>query len=339
MLVSELRALLKKYSEDDLRILIVEMYKAMPKQVREDKSIDELLKDMNLYLKENKRAKDKPVNFNALKPEIEWFLANAYEGNYFKPNQIIHKKERPKWRFKVKSYIKSLESIPMKSSEGEEATDLLIKIFKMLNYACRFTIFNTQDAYNSAKISKSDLLENILIRTFDGGISYEKIKRSVVLVVDEMANQSSFFSSLDDVLIEQLKTRDTIEMALKACLELKKEGFLSDLSPGHKYSSATMNDYYLEHKINAHVRLVVKLKLSLHEYEDAIKYFYKHYKERNKEVAMYVLLWHLYRNDLKDYWLREYETGVKKGIKPRKSLQETYDHIIENNQLPDTYRL
>lgn len=339
MLVSELRNLLKKYSEDDLRTLIVEMYKAMPKQVREDKSIDELLENMNSYLKENKRTKDKPVNFNALKAEVRYFLANAYEGNYFKPNQIIHKKERPKWRFKVKSYIKSLESIPTKNSDGEEATDLLIKIFEMLNYGCRYTIFNTQDPYNSAKVSKSDLLENILIRTFDGGITYEKIKSSVVLVVDEMANHSSFFSSLDGVLIGQLKTRDTIEIALRACLDLKKENFLSDLSPRHKYSSATMNRYYLEHKINAHVKLVVKLKLSLHDYDDAIKYFHRHYKERDKEVALYILLWSLYSYDLKDYWLREYEVGVQKGIKPRNSLQKTYDYITENNQLPDTYRL
>lgn len=43
MLVSELRKLLKKYKEEDLRLLISEMYKAMPKKLREEKDIDALL--------------------------------------------------------------------------------------------------------------------------------------------------------------------------------------------------------------------------------------------------------------------------------------------------------
>lgn len=46
MLVSELRKLLKKYKEEDLRLLIAEMYKSMPKKLREDKDIDALLQDV-----------------------------------------------------------------------------------------------------------------------------------------------------------------------------------------------------------------------------------------------------------------------------------------------------
>lgn len=44
MLIGEVRDVLKKYSEEDLRLIVVEMYKRMPKKLKEDKNADEMLK-------------------------------------------------------------------------------------------------------------------------------------------------------------------------------------------------------------------------------------------------------------------------------------------------------
>ena len=44
MKISELRALLDRISSEDLKAILVEVYRALPKQTREDLAIDELLK-------------------------------------------------------------------------------------------------------------------------------------------------------------------------------------------------------------------------------------------------------------------------------------------------------
>ena len=51
MVISELRELLKKYKEEDLRLIIAEMYKSMSKKLREDKDIDALLQDIHAYMR------------------------------------------------------------------------------------------------------------------------------------------------------------------------------------------------------------------------------------------------------------------------------------------------
>jgi hypothetical protein len=57
--------------------------------------------------------------------------------------------------------------------------------------------------------------------------------------------------------------------------------------------------------------------------------------ERNKEVALYVLLMHLHNYELKEHWLNEYDRALKNGIKPREALRRTFMYIRENNKLPE----
>ena len=180
MRVSELRELLKKYKEQELNILIVEMYKAMPKKVREEKEIDKLLQNVEGFLSVGKTKKVKEqVDLDMLKPEIEQFIAYAYKQYYFAPNSYVHKKERPKWRFKVKAYIKSLQGIPADGEEGKIATDLLGKLYGMLSYACGYYIFNTENPFRSVGIVQTDLVDNIIGRKFGNGFSKESIRSAI----------------------------------------------------------------------------------------------------------------------------------------------------------------
>ncbi|KYC59615.1 hypothetical protein [Heyndrickxia coagulans] len=43
MRVTELRKLIEKYSKDDLSKIIVELYKSIPKKVRDEKTVDMML--------------------------------------------------------------------------------------------------------------------------------------------------------------------------------------------------------------------------------------------------------------------------------------------------------
>lgn len=181
MLVSELRELLKNYKEEDLRLIISEMYKSMPKKLREDKDIDTMLKDVHTYMSIGKieRTRNRQVDVNDLKQEIEQFIDYAYKQYYFAPNSFVHKKERPKWRFKVKAFIKDLQGVPVEGEDGRTATDLLKKLYEMLSYVCDYYIFNTDNPFRSIGIEQIVLLDTVISRILEQGLNEENVKSVV----------------------------------------------------------------------------------------------------------------------------------------------------------------
>lgn len=189
MRVTELRKLLEKYNKDDLSKMMIELYKAIPKKVRDEKAIDMMLEDFQQYKEAGKikRSKAKHVDLNDLEQEITELIQNAYKQNYIAPNRYVSKKERPKWRFKVKSYIKQLQQIPVEGNEGKRATDLLEKLYEMLCYGCGYYIFNTDNPFRSIGMEQVELFDIILKRKFSMGIGtpilgsvYSPVRRLVI---------------------------------------------------------------------------------------------------------------------------------------------------------------
>jgi len=336
MLVSELRELLKKYNQDDLKLLLTEMYKSMPKKLREDKSIDELIKNVHAYLSSEKKEKalEKQANIEELKPKIDLFIDYAYKQYYLAPNSIVHKKDRPKWRFIVKQYIKDLQTFPVESPEGKTATDLLAKLYEMLSYACGYYLFNTDNPFNSAGIRQTELLDIVIKRILGNGIDRESVRSAILLVINSYVDQVTLDSSLINILISNLKSPDFREIAIEQSLKLKEE--LTRLVPKMKKSiSHDHSAYEREEKNNRLVEIIFKLNIALCEYDKAIKYFNHNYKSHDMEVTLYVLLLHLSIYRLKDKWVNVYEDAVKSGIEPRERLKETYNYIMENDKMPE----
>ncbi|WMM88737.1 hypothetical protein Q7C09_08360, partial [Heyndrickxia coagulans] len=106
------------------------------------------------------------VDLNDLEREIKQLLQNAYKQNYVIPNRYVSKKERPKWRFKVKSYIKQLQQVPVEGNEGKRATDLLDALYEMLCYGCGYYIFNTDNPFRSIGMEQVELFDILLKRKF-----------------------------------------------------------------------------------------------------------------------------------------------------------------------------
>lgn len=72
MLVTELKESLKKYHNEDLKLIIREMYKSMPKKLREEKGIDIIIQDIHAYVQKGKtkKAVNDPIDIDRLKLEI-----------------------------------------------------------------------------------------------------------------------------------------------------------------------------------------------------------------------------------------------------------------------------
>jgi hypothetical protein len=337
MLVSELRELLKNYSPEELRLLVLEMYKAVPKKLREDKNIDRMLENIQGYMKIGKveKRQETQLDIDDLKLEIDQFIDYAYNQYYFAPNNYVHKKDRPKWRFKVKGYIKDLQSAPLEGNDGEIAASLLKQLYEMLCYACGRYIFSTDDPFRSVGILQTDLLDSIISRKLVKSISHESVRYAIELVINSDVDRETLHSDLILVLVKNFKSADSKEMAIEQCKAFKEE--LAKPRPAATKQSRRedWSDYQRKGKMNNLVETVFRLYVALCEYEEAIKYFNNNYKELNKEITLYVLLKLLFGYGLMEYWLKEYERAVKEGVKPRDGLQKTVKYIRDNGKLPE----
>lgn len=76
MKVAELKEKVQGCTEDQLKRIIVEIYKAIPKSVKEDQGIDALILNRGAMQKQSKRPAR--VEMDALRAEMEQFLSNAY---------------------------------------------------------------------------------------------------------------------------------------------------------------------------------------------------------------------------------------------------------------------
>lgn len=337
MLLSEIKEALKKYEIDELKSMILEMYKAIPKKLREDKDIDALLMDFQSQLNTKKIEKTtvKQPDMLILKAEIDLFISHAYKQYYFAPNNYVHKKERPKWRFKVKAFINELQSVPYNSENGKIATDLMEKLYAMLSYACGYYLFNSEDPFKSVGIVQTELLDIVIKRKFLSDLSNESVKSGIRLVIDSYVDRVTLHSTLIYLLISNLKTPSSKELAIDKCKEIKADLEKSKIQTTKKSWGYSNSEFEFNEKINNLVEMVFLLYIELFEYDTAIKYFNKFYIQRSKEVLLYVMLGMLSDYELKDYWLREYEDAVKKGVTPRDVLSEKYKYIRKNDKFPD----
>jgi hypothetical protein len=146
MKVAELKQHLEKHSQEQLRFIIKELYKAIPKQHKEDRQIDALIEDPQGFLSPGKTKKTLPPDFDSLKWEIETFIDHVQKDYYFAPNRVVPKKQRSQWRFLVKRFHKDLILVANQNeTDLPAAAKLLEKLYNLLCHGCGYYIFKTDD--------------------------------------------------------------------------------------------------------------------------------------------------------------------------------------------------
>lgn len=161
MKVNELREIIRKYNEQEKEKIIVELYKRIPKNIKEDYNIDEYITNIN---KKMEKGSSEIITIERLEKEVNYFLECAYDDLYVKPNKIIPKNERSKWRFKVKTFYKQLNSFLPQTDEGEKATNLLKDLFKVLSFGTNYLTFSNWNTFGAIQISQSDFLKTVIER-------------------------------------------------------------------------------------------------------------------------------------------------------------------------------
>lgn len=321
MLVKDLSKTLEKYDKKEMTDIVVELYKRLPKKVKEDYDIDKFIEDIN-----NKTKKEeKKVSFDDLCSEMRYFLDCAKAGFYSSPNKVVPKKERSTWRFKAKRYYKELTKTIPTTDIGVKSTKLLIELYELVSRGTNTLVFTNWDTFKALGVSQTEYFDMLLKRILSTGNSINNIKVCIDLL-DNCKDPDILDEFLINIFIDNLRTEESKLTAINLLYEkvVKVKEKIKGL--GKKYNYHDM--YYLEEDNNLYVETVTRLYFSSFEVDEGIKYYQKNYIHYNSEVKEYILLEILRELELYEEWITEYESASKKN-KLREELTRDYEKIKE----------
>lgn len=331
MKIGELRAKLATYSKDQLHIIIAEMYKAIPKAIKHDKDIDDILTNPDAYAKPGKRVK-KPVIIDAYEvlDDTDEFIANAYLQNYFAPNTVIPKRQRPKWRFIARRLHNNLLAIAQDPTVADEASERLEKLYSMLCHACGYILFSAYDPFESVGIEQGAFFRSVMTLKTLSEPRTKWIGGGIDLIIDNDLNRYTLYRELMLIFLEFTKTSDAKEAVIKACVEKHEALKKKQKATTDKRDS----NYKLVDQINTTVEFVFRTCAALQEFQRGIDYFNNHHVGDSKEVKLYILLRLLFDYEQKEWFAQEYQKAVKEGVKPRESLVKAFKTLQTSGAFP-----
>jgi hypothetical protein len=330
MKISEVRIAIDKYTPDQLKSLVSQLYKALPKAVKEDYDIDKIIKNPERAQSKTLAIEKDLPDLDSIQAEAEKFIKNAYNQYYFVPNRFVPKPDRLKWRFVVKRLYNQI-LLAGKESNIVQAVEILEKLYNLLCYSCEITIFNAYDSFQSAGIEQSEFFRKVLSLKSQSEDQNTFIKNALLLLLNNSLNRYTLHETLMQVILEFLKTPDMREKAITTCSELFE---LIKNQPAAKKNDWSNTEYEKIEKLNNLAEMGFFCYAQLFEYDKAIAYFDRHYHENDKEVSLYVKLHLLLGLNQKEFFIKEYERAIHNGIKPRNTLRKTYQFIREKGELP-----
>lgn len=173
MKVSELREKIKDYSKTDLEKVLVEFYKSIPQKIKEENEVDDIIANVG---KPNIPKKD-IIDYDDLANEVLSFISDVDDGLYARPNRIISKTERSKWRFKVKNYYKNLIKITPDSKDGEGATNLLTMLYERLSTGSAYLAFSSWNTFGALGVSQNEYFYELMNRILFNGINKNSLTK------------------------------------------------------------------------------------------------------------------------------------------------------------------
>lgn len=323
MKIQEFRDKIKACKTEDVEKIAAELYKLLPKSKKDEADIMiEGVLSGNVSAKPKKR--ELAPDLDTLKNDVNLFIENVDADLYFAPNRVIPKSKRSKWRFEVMNFVKTINKIPADEVNGDETADLLQKLYSRLSYGCGYYIFPSDDPFNSIGIRQPVFYDMMIKRTFANGYNDEKIKKMLEYATTTFLDRNSLHIEMENIFVNMLKTSDlkyrTIEFIKEYVDKFEKE-----LMKEKGYSNRR---YRLESNIEEMCNTMLIIGIQLFEPEEAISYYWRHDKEKNKEITLYKILDVISCLGEEQLWIKAYDDGLKRGVDPRDYLKKKYEKLI-----------
>lgn len=335
MLVGELREKLSKLKKEELIKLAVEFYKLVPKAKKENYELDDLINNPQKGKKKKSKSQD---SLALMKKEIPEFLEHVRDQCYLYPNSIVSKKERPKWRFKVKRWYKGLININRLDANLALQSKLLTDLYELICESCAYDYFTAYDPFQSIEIYQTDFYKSVIILLQEAHGKKEPVKQGIELIVNNALGPNTLYSELMVVLISTLDVPDLKYDGIQITEELLKS---LDFKPEGKKQARSMfgsNDSYKKIELNNNLaELGYRFHASLFELDEAVDFFKRYYRDK-KEISLYVLVKLLTETRQKEEIKKQISLAIQKGVKPRERLLKLRNRIREDGEIPDYWR-
>ena len=343
MKVGELRTMAKNAPPDAMLSALTEAYKKVPKDKKDelDQSLAAIFSaaaGKPIPVPESK-PKVPAVNLDRLEAEVEKFTDNAYDGNYYYSNNKVTKANRPKWRFKVMDFLKTMDDIPTDHPEYARVAELYITLYKVLSHGHVEHMFHGDEPFRSISYEQTALLERMVSANLAVDDSPETLYELIHAICRGCPSPEIYHLDLQECLLSFLDTEERRETALEQAMQLSEE-YIGRLGKERSFStwmitSESIEDNRCAENLSEMV-LQIAYDISPERYLSCLDFYYEHCYERDHEIALYRALRIPYRSLYhaeeagldaavsKKAWVDTYEDALKRGIQPREELQKQY---------------
>lgn len=336
MKVDELRAKIKNKTREQLMFLLAEMYKAIPKSVREAKYIDALIERADSS-DSSDIGKQPEVSKNIVNiDEVLTFISNAQNQYYCIPNKVVSKSERPKWRFKVAAWYKNIVAAIEKTPQiANDYAPLLEQLYNLMCKAEAYSIFSTFEPFRSIGIDRDKFLESVLYSNH----SYQSRDSFVRGVIDSYSEDwysrqtiTTFLEKYNYLATAINEIIDKLDRTAKHHKEAKMA--YEALSAKEKRKSLPPSESEYQFRQNKVAEFMLILYVAWGEEEEGVEQFNKYYKTSNEEVKLFILISKLINSANGELILSEIERVERKGITIRNALIMLKETIQTTGQVP-----
>lgn len=331
MKVGELRKKLSKMKKDEVIKIASEFYKLVPKSKKEDYALDAYVDNSGKKKKPSKTKNE--ISLEELELDVNTFIEDARNQYYFAPNTIIPKKERSKWRFMVKRWYNALTDRSRKGKDLKKQAKLLCDLYELLCESCRYIYFSGEDSFKSVGVEQPTFYLSVIHLLQESKGKAEALQPAIELIVNNDLNRYTLYS---DLMVGLISTLDIPDLKYKG-IEISERLIQLNLSKPQKKNSrfVVSNELSTERKINNLTELAVRLYADLYEVDEGIDFFYKHYRENDEDVKLYVLVRILFQLRDQENIVKEIEKAIKKGVEVRSRLVDLLEKTKKDGVLPE----
>ena len=324
MKIEEVRRAIKEWPEEDKIKLLSMMYRKLPKTAKDeiDCYVENGMGDGGAKPKKPEKPKQ---DISKLEEEIEAFVSNAREGNYYYANRSISKKERSNWRNTVKAFLRELREYDEGTEEYNKATLLLCDLYDILGRGTTIYTFATTDTFHTAGFEDQEAFyAELCERVKVGGYQEDVLDKVIYVGCNGSVDYMTSSNMMPRVFAASLSTKQRKKHALEI-VKKQFEPIKTKYNAFYRKASFMLTEEKLlaRGRFETTGKFVVRLYTSLGMLDDAYNFAMNEKFDFESEVTLYKLLMYY---DLSDQdWITIYEKGIENGIKPRDNLVTGYE--------------
>lgn len=246
-------------------------------------------------------------------------------GILFAPNRVISKSERPKWRFKVKGFIKQFLACSIENPCYPKAVSALTSLYEFICQSCGIYIFRSEVPFQSLGIDQDDLYAAVVEKIISLGVNEEIMRKLILLAVNVDLSYDCLHEQLIDRLLSILNTEEQRKDLLFIAISMRKEQYQKLKSYKTKYEIPYGERSLLE-ELNK-ITFIISAIFGVTQ-NDVDEYF--KYSQDRAEVNLYCMLNYMSIFGVDEDWIDVYRYAITKmKIEPRDYLKNKYQELLK----------